>query len=204
METTIYNERYKRDQLYWGMAPSAMCYKTLSLLPPKKPLKVLDLGCGEGQDAIFFARNGYEVTAFDLSPVGIDKAVSRAKSLNLNIQFFVADVSEFQPKETYDIVFSSGVLQYVPPEKRRELINTFKKNTNPDGIHVLHTFVGKPFVKIAPDAEANEVLWTSGEILTYYHDWFIEDFAEEIKGCMSSGVAHEHAHNRIFARKPGV
>ena len=42
-------------------------------MPPTRPLKVLDIGCGEGKDAVFFARNGYDVTAFDLSKEGIEK-----------------------------------------------------------------------------------------------------------------------------------
>ena len=45
----------------------------MKLRPPVKPLKVLDIGCGEGKDAVFLARNGYSVTAFDLSEAGIEK-----------------------------------------------------------------------------------------------------------------------------------
>lgn len=36
----------------------------------------------------------------------------------------------------------------------------------------------------------------------YYKDWITENFVEEIKSCNSSGVTHQHAHNRIWTRKP--
>lgn len=39
-------------------------------MPPITPLKLLVIGCGEGRNAVFFARNGYEVSAFDLSTKG--------------------------------------------------------------------------------------------------------------------------------------
>ncbi len=76
-----------------------------------------------------------------------------------------------------------------------------KEKTNLRGLNVLHAFVKKPFVDTAPDAEENEYLWTSGELLSFYGDWLTENFVEEIKSCNSSGVPHQHAHNRIWARK---
>ncbi len=51
-----------------------MCLEVLRILPPDRPLKVLDAGCGEGKDAVFFAKNGYKVSAFDITQSGIDKA----------------------------------------------------------------------------------------------------------------------------------
>lgn len=44
----------------------------MKLRPPIKPYRVLDMGCGEGKDAVFLARNGYQVTAFDVAEYPID------------------------------------------------------------------------------------------------------------------------------------
>jgi tellurite methyltransferase len=65
----------------------------------------------------------------------------------------------------------------------------------------LSVFVRKPFIAKAPDAEKTAHKWISGELLTYYHDWKIEFCTEEIFNCTSSGVPHQHAVNRIIARK---
>lgn len=58
---TIYEEEYKTPGYYWGTEPNSACYQVLQLMPPTRPLKLLDIGCGEGKDAVFFARNGYDV-----------------------------------------------------------------------------------------------------------------------------------------------
>ena len=53
----------------------------------------------------------------------------------------------------------------------------------------------------APDSEPTAHSYRSGELLTYYWDWEILYFLEEIFDCTSSGVPHRHAVNRIVARQ---
>jgi len=199
---TVYDQRYQAKENYWPFRASSMSYKVLELLPPlERPLKVLEIGCGEGGNAIFLAKNGYQVTAFDLAESGVQKTQERAEHHQVSVKVFRADVNEYLPTENFDVIFSSGTLQYLLPEKRRPFIDACKENTSVGGLNVLHTFVKKPFVATAPDAEANEYLWLSGELLFLYHDWLTESFVEEIKPCNSSGVAHEHAHNRIWSKR---
>jgi hypothetical protein len=65
----------------------------------------------------------------------------------------------------------------------------------------MSVFVAKPFVPPAPDRDPNSNLWRSGALLGYYADWRVEWCTEDIFDCMSSGVAQQHAVNRIAARK---
>jgi len=196
-----YDERYKRPGFYWGRKPSQTCYRVLQLLPPDRPLRLLDIGCGEGRNAVFFARNGYQVTAFDTSPKGVEKTWELAADAGVPIEAFVADINEFRLAESFDVLFSTGVLQYVPPEQRHELFSNYREHTRPGGLNALSVFVKKPFIRQAPDAEKTAHKWISGELLTHYHDWKMEFCTEEIFDCMSSGVPHQHAVNRIVARK---
>lgn len=68
--TADYDKRYSTEEYYWGLMPNRICYDIMKLLPPVKSYRVLDIGCGEGKDAVFFARCGYAVTAFDISETG--------------------------------------------------------------------------------------------------------------------------------------
>jgi tellurite methyltransferase len=196
-----HDERYNQAGYYWGMRPSEICFRVLRRLPPDRPLRLLDIGCGEGRNAVFFARNGYRVTAFDSSPKGIEKTKQLAERAGVKIDAFEADINQFQLTENFDILFSTGVLQYVPPALRPELFQNYREFTAPAGLNVFSVFVSKPFIARAPDAEETAQKWISGEILTYYRDWRIEFCTEEIFDCMSSGVPHQHAVNRIIARK---
>lgn len=51
---SYYEDVYNNDEYFWGVQPSAMCLKVLELMPPTKPLSLLDIGCGEGKDSVFF------------------------------------------------------------------------------------------------------------------------------------------------------
>lgn len=197
----IYDKRYDQDEYYWGLKPSSNCFRVLEILPPDRPLKVLDAGCGEGRDAVFFASRGYEVTAFDISPVGIEKAMRLADKADVSLDAFVADINEFRLTDTFDIIFSTGVLQYIPKDLRSEVLDNYCQFTNPGGINALSVFVSKLFIVRAPDEEQTSHRWISGELLTHYHDWKIEFTTEEIFDCMSSGVPHQHAISRVIARK---
>ncbi len=197
----LYDERYEHPGYYWGKIPSNSCYRVLQILPPDRPLRLLDIGCGEGRNAVFFARNGYQVTAFDTSARGIEKTKQLAADVGVPIEAFAADINEFRLTEPFDVLFSTGVLQYVPPEQRKDLFDNYRAYTSPGGLNVFSVFVKKPFIQKAPDAERTAYKWISGELLTYYNEWKIEYCTEEIFDCMSSGIPHRHAVNRIVARK---
>ncbi len=199
--TSIYEEEYQIEEYYWGLTPSKMCYSVLELLPPIKHLKVLDIGCGEGKDSIFFARNGYDVSAFDISTAGIQKLINLCSKTKVKANVFRADINDYRLNSKFDILFSSGVLHYVKPELRPDIFHNYKRFTNNGGIHVFNVFVEKPFIAPPPENEPNAYNWISGELLTYYHDWEIVEFEEVIFDCNSSGIPHKHAMNKIIARK---
>ena len=199
--TNPYDTRYAGPELYWGAKPSMLCLLLLELLPSDRPLSLLDVGCGEGRNAVFFARNGYQVTAFDSSQPGVEKTRRLAGQARGALDAFQADMSEYRPPAGFDVLFSTGVLHYLPPALRPVILGAFREATNPSGSNAFSVFVEKPFVAPAPDFESTAHASVSGELLTHYYDWRIEYSAEEIFDCDSSGVPHQHAVNRMVARK---
>ncbi|MMZ49038.1 Tellurite methyltransferase [compost metagenome] len=113
---TIYEEEYKTQEYYWGTEPNKVCYQVLQFMPPNKHIKLLDIGCGEGKDAVFFARNGYDVTAFDVSDAGIEKTKKLAEKIGIHVNVFKADILDYRLDTHFDVIFSSGVLHYIKPE----------------------------------------------------------------------------------------
>ncbi len=196
-----YDEKYNRSSYYWGLTPSPMCFEVLKLMPPDRPRTLLDIGCGEGRNAIFFARNGYQVSAFDLSRKGIEKTLALAERAKVEVRAFQADLIDHRIEEEYDVLFSTGVLHYIPPSLREEIMANYKRATASNGLNVFSVFVHKPFIPPAPDVESNASFWISGELFTHYHDWRIEYCTEDIFDDTSSGVPHQHAMDRVVARK---
>lgn len=60
------------------------------------PCRAIDLGCGEGDNAVFLARHGFDVTAVDFAPAAIGKARAKARAAGVSVEFFVDDLTELQ------------------------------------------------------------------------------------------------------------
>lgn len=200
---TDYDKHYRDEEYYWGLMPNHMCYDIMKILPPVKPYRVLDIGCGEGKDAVFLAKCGYMVTAFDISGRGIEKAKLLARYNQTEVHFFKADLLDYQLDTDYDIIFCSGAIHFLPPPERKTLLDHLKEHTTDNGIHALNVFVKKPFISRAPDAsdEEERYPWYSGELFGYYHDWFFHTCQEEIFHCNSSGIPHRHCMDTLIAQK---
>ena len=83
--------------------------------------KVLEIGCGLGTDTINFARAGAQVTAVDLSEASLALARRRAELFGLDITVYQGNAEEltsFVPVETYDLVYSFGVIHHTPHPRR--------------------------------------------------------------------------------------
>ena len=198
---TYYEKQYASDDYFWGTEPSRLCKEMIRLLPPAKNIKVLDIGCGEGKDAVYMAKQGYEVYAFDITENGIAKTKRMARENNVEVNAFVADVNDFEIDERFDIIYSTGTIQYLDDDKIDLFFEKVKNMTNDNGINCFNVFVNKPFIPIPPDWDINEKMWPTAKLFTYYPDWKFELIEERIKECHSSGVAHLHCMDVLIARK---
>nr|BFE72494.1 hypothetical protein GCM10020092_057950 [Actinoplanes digitatis] len=81
--------------------PNVVLAREVSGLPPGR---ALDLGCGEGGDAIWMAGLGWAVTAVDISGVALDRAAARAAEAGVTIDFQRHDLAASFPAGSYDVV----------------------------------------------------------------------------------------------------
>jgi 2-polyprenyl-3-methyl-5-hydroxy-6-metoxy-1,4-benzoquinol methylase len=98
--------------------------------------RVLEIGCGIGTDTINFARCGAEVTAVDLTEKSLDVARQRAEVFGVaeHVRFVRANaerLSQAVPVETYDLVYSFGVIHHTPhPE---QVLQEIRRYITPEG-----------------------------------------------------------------------
>ena len=199
----IYDERYSRPGLYWGSKPTGLARDVIRIVRslPRSPRTLVDLGCGEGRDSIYFARRGYRVLGVDISSVGVRKAERRASRLGVNVRFLVRDIRTYRLGRRMDVVFCSGALNNLPRRIRTARFEHFKANTAPGGINAMNADVPKPYI---PPHSANpySTPFRSGELLGYYWDWQILDSGQVEFISNSGGVPHRKAMDVVIARKP--
>lgn len=203
LKDAIYDERYARPGLYWGSRPTHLARDVVRIARtlPRSPRTLVDLGCGEGRDSIYFARRGYLVKGLDISSVGVRKAEQRASRLGVKVRFQVGDIRTYKFNRRVDVVFSSGVLNNLPRRIRAARFEHFKAYTAPGGINAVNADVAKPYI---PPQSTNPwaTPFRSGELLGYYGDWEILDSGQGEFVSNSGGVPHRKAMDMVVARKP--
>lgn len=198
-----YDQKYESKEYYWGKEPSATCYKVIEIVRPTPDFrpKLLDIGCGEGRNSVYFAKHGFEVVGLDLSEPGLKKTKRYAEKVGVSVKTINANILDYELKDTYNVIFSTGTLHYLPPKVRQAHFENFKTHTSPKGINAFSVLVEKPFIPKPPDAEEEAYLFKSGELMSYYWNWEILYCMEEIFDCRSSGIPHKHAVNRVIAKR---
>ncbi|MCK7614544.1 class I SAM-dependent methyltransferase [Roseibium sediminicola] len=93
-------------------------------------LSVLDIGCGQGRDALFLARMGHSVLGVDLSSHGIDQLLTDARREKLSIEGVVADLAQYCPDRMFDVVLIDRTLHMLNEAERHgalaRLLNAVK------------------------------------------------------------------------------
>lgn len=197
-----YDGEYQKEPFYWGIQPSELAEQIVAILEGDKTNTcLLDIGSGEGRDALYFAKCGFQVDALEISTPGIEKIGRYSQLSGYAVNVLHADMIGYELSKQYDVIYSHGSLQFLPLEQRRRHFDTYKQRTKIGGLNAHLIFVEKPFVKTAPDWEKSEFFYQSGDLARYYHDWEILQCEERIIDCNSAGVPHRHAVNRIIARK---
>jgi len=113
MDAAFWDDEYRRDPESVNV-PDRLLADLVTDLPPGR---ALDLGCGDGRNALMLARRGWSLLGIDFSPTAVALAQAAAQVQGLDARFAVADVSIWEPSESFDLVYSTYAL---PPREARE------------------------------------------------------------------------------------
>ena len=108
------------------------------------PGRALDIGCGTGGNAMWLAKQGWQVTAVDYSAVAIEKGKRIAADRGANVEFVVADASQYQPQGHYDLITCFYIQLF--PKERANMLTRMSKALAPGGtfLFVSHDKSGPP------------------------------------------------------------
>jgi len=136
MTNDFWNERYSANEYIFGTEPNEYFRSMIDTL---KPGKILIPAAGEGRDAVYAARLGWEVIAFDLSSVGKKKAMELAELNKVNIEYQICDLKDFDfGIEEYDVI--APIYFHLPSEIRKMFYNKIKQSLKINGCLILEAF----------------------------------------------------------------
>jgi SAM-dependent methyltransferase len=97
-----WDSRYADRQQLWSGRPNGALVAEVAGLTPGR---VLDVGCGEGADAVWLARGGWDVTALEVSGVALERAAGHARDADVDVRWVHATLTEAAlPPASFDLV----------------------------------------------------------------------------------------------------
>lgn len=164
-EKSFWDSFYKQKDNAFGKEAVGFLKEHIQSIPKGKAFLP---AMGEGRNAIFIAKHGFEVVGNDISDVAIDKAKALAKKLNLNIKASVVNMKEYSFKDNeFDFIFVSLFYD-------RDLLQGFKKSLKKGGLIMFYEEVYNG----NPDKAPNQFWVKSNELKTALKDMKILVYKE--------------------------
>lgn len=133
----MWDERYSEEGFAYGTAPNDFLKSEFQKIPLGGT--VLCLAEGEGRNAVFLAEQGFEVTAIDLSEVGLNKASKLAKDRGVKISTQVVDLADYVfDEQQWDGIVS--ISAHIPGAMRRRIHAQMAPALKPDGVFILEAY----------------------------------------------------------------
>jgi tellurite methyltransferase len=132
----------------------------------------LDIGCGNGRNALFLSKEGWKVYALDVDDEAINSIMNNAGEATLNIQIYREDIRTFKSDKKFDLIVCLMVLHFFTENDIKQVIKWMQDHTAPGGKNVISGFTDKNQSGTRP------YLFKSDELTEYYKNWLIDNYEE--------------------------
>jgi SAM-dependent methyltransferase len=162
-DQAFWDERYRSQDALWSGNPNRHLVAEVEHLTPAT---ALDVGAGEGADAIWLAQRGWQVTAVDISTVALERAAGHAaeagSAIGKRIHWLHQDVLSWDPpRGRYDLVSTQYV--HLPTELRRALFDRLASSVAPGGTLLIVGHHPSDLVAV-PRPQPAELFFTGDDI----------------------------------------
>lgn len=201
-----YDEGYAACPCFWGREPGSHVQWLYSHLGSLAGMRVLDLGCGEGKNAVFCARRGATVTAIDVS----SKALINAKKIwNSDdydgVTWIQHNAIEYSfTSEPFDLVIMYGLLHCLPDFKSVEsLVVRAQQSTAKGGYNIVCAFNDRK-QDLSAHPEFSPCLLRHDAYSRMYESWetLRSSDTDLFETHPHNNIPHSHSLTRIVSRRP--
>jgi 2-polyprenyl-3-methyl-5-hydroxy-6-metoxy-1,4-benzoquinol methylase len=133
------------EEMYKGLppweigGPQSEVVRLAELGEIKSP--VLDVGCGTGENAMYLAKLGFEVTGIDIVSAAVQEALEKARERSILATFLVWDALNLQGlHERFNTVIDSGFFHTLPDKKRPVYVKSLASVLNPGETYFMMCF----------------------------------------------------------------
>ncbi len=211
MKYKSFDEFYSTsDDLNFGLAPSV----ELKDFVEAEGLtgSALDLGCGDGRDTLFLLKTGFDVTAIDVSQVGINKLEKFAQTQNVSVGLTThcMDFTEFKADiNQFDLITSATGLDHIPVVQTQKLLPSIVSWLKPGGALYLmvHTIDDPGFASSSPEqSELTNMIrhyFRYNELLDLVLEYNLRvvRYEERVEDDLIHGKPHKHGFATVVAIK---
>ncbi|MFE6222782.1 class I SAM-dependent methyltransferase [Streptomyces sp. NPDC057854] len=188
--------RYAERQQLWSGRPNGALVAEVADLSPGR---VLDVGCGEGADAIWLARAGWDVTALEVSGVALRRAAAHARDAGVEVRWVHAGLTDAAlPAGAFDLVSAQYPALLRTPEAAAE--HALLAAVAPGGVLLLVHHAG---MERHHDADASgfdpaDYVWPSMVAALLGDDWRVEVDEERPRVVPEGGAGAHHTHDVVL------
>lgn len=188
---STYDQHYQESHLFGDPYPEFVAF--IQQWPTRGD--ALDLGCGQGRDALMLAGLGFQVTAIDASHVGVEQMLAEAKARGLTINGLVADFYTTGIEGNYDLIVLDAMLHFEEADREQELglLQQAAEHLNPGGLLCL--FIHK---------SAHKERTAKKLIADRYPDWpvLVDRYIDYLYEEKASDFRTEMQFNMFFVQRP--
>jgi tellurite methyltransferase len=130
----FWEARYAQGLVY-GTEPTSVARRLAEVFRAHRVRTILEAGCGSGRDALFYAREGFEVTGTEISQNALWRARERAETQGLRLTFIRDDLAETSlPPGAFDAAVAIHLLHLQPTRIRQRMVNQLWHLTRDGGL----------------------------------------------------------------------
>ena len=130
---TIWDKIYQEGKTPWDLRRAEPYLVNLTI----PPCRMLDIGCGPGNESISMAKKGFDVTGIDISHAAIKQANDSAHAENVNIHFIRSNFLEFETNKSFDFALDRACFHFFDEKERNQYIEKIAKLLRSGGTFLL-------------------------------------------------------------------
>ena len=190
-----WDQRYSDRERLWSGQPNGALVAEIAGLTPGR---VLDVGCGEGADAVWLARGGWAVTALEVSGVALERAAGHARDAGVTVRWVHAGLAEAElPSGSFDLVSAQYPALLRTPDAAAE--RALLAAVAPGGVLLLVHHAGMETQ--SPDDGAfdpADYVWPTMVAALLDDDWEVELNEQRPRVVPDGGAGAHHANDVVL------